>query len=169
MSKNGKYGSPSIVSQDNSVIGYVKAGGEYTKNTITFDDEVIFPGSNTKKTIRLENLSRDAKYIRIYAQLQILIDNEFKTNDFVDVNLANYNANWTKSSTDNKLYYTQILEGNNFVDVDLNFEIYNYLDTQDFDENYKNLPYIVNVCVETRNTNTQLDKDNIQVSWEKGL
>ena len=167
LSKNSKHGSKSIISTDSGIIGYVKAGGEYTKNTIAFDNEIIFPGSDTTKSIRLENLSRGEKYIRIYAQLQIMLDDEFTTKDFVDISISN--ENWIKSADDKKLYYTKVLKGHEFVDFDITFEIRNDLGFDDFDTIYKNQPYKVNICVETRNTAVQLDSENIQISWEKGL
>ncbi len=166
LSKNTKFGSPSIVSDNKYVIGYLKAGGEYTKNTITFEDELIFPGTQTKKTIRLENTGKSSFYIRIYAFFQVKFEGEdFQTKNFVELIVDD--PNWIKSSTDEKVYYLNKLNGKSTVDLDVAIKIYDHLNYQDFEEKYKDCTYRLNVMVETR-TNLSLNNsaEEIENSWE---
>ena len=170
LTHNTKHGSPSFIADNKYVIGYVKAGGEYTKNTITFDDELLFPGTQTTKTVRFENYGGKNYYIRIYAQFQVNVNGKsFETQDnFVEINITNGNTKWIKSATDEKIYFTDEFAGHSEIDVDLTINLRNSLDNDDFNENYKDKPYRLNICIETTNTNITLDKtpEGIENSWK---
>ena len=167
ISKNRKYGSPSFLSDD--VIGYVKAGGEWTKNTLTFEDEMLFPGTAVAKSIMLENVSNKNLYVRLYAKIEFSTDGiNFEEKDFVELLLNGENEDWQKGDEDGKVYYLNMLKGSETATANVSIKIYNHLQNEDFEEKYKDSRYKLEIVVETKSTNAEFDKanSNIENFWK---
>lgn len=145
-------GSPSIVSENQSIVGYTMYGEEETTQYLTLDNEILNPGSKSNRKIRIKNLGGQDVYMRLSCDFKLLIDDEYQKKDFLNL-IVTDDEDWIISEVDGKCYYLKKLVAKEFVDINIQLEIKPELSQDDLYEDYRNCLYKVFVNVETIDAN----------------
>ena len=164
-------GSPSIVCDNQSVMGFVMKLDEPTSDGIIFEKQPLNPGDETTKEIRLVNNGGDDLYLRLSLVFEISLDSiNFEEVDFLTFSVKDV-VNWTKNDVDDKYYSLIKLSKHDYLDINTIIKIKDELQQDDNFEQYKDKHYKITIHVDTLNASevisTETPQDIIQ-SWGSG-
>ena len=173
-----KAGSISLRTGTIDVVGYVysESTSSYTTETLTLDDNIVYPGSTTIQKIKLTNNGTGTFYIRLDCAFQLYLNNSYQDSSLLEISSiampSGATYSFIKSTDDGKYYYTGTLEGSSSIqDIEVTFRIKENLGNSDLANttNYQDIAYKIFLDIDVIQTaNITLDTtsaDTIADNW----